>query len=146
MAEGFARHFGAGVINAASAGLSSTHAIAKETIEVMLEKGIDLTDQFPKDYDAGLAASYDIVVNISGFALPLSNGPILTEWVVEDPFGDSEAVHRRVRDDIERRVRRLIADVKRNGTLTNHEPVGQRIASIAGRRPRLWDRITRLLL
>jgi arsenate reductase (thioredoxin) len=143
MAEGFARHLGVGVINAASAGLSSTHAIAPETVSVMLEKGIDIRDQFPKDYEPGLAGNYDIIVNISGFELPLARGPVLTEWIVRDPYGNGEDVHRRVRDEIERLVRQLIADVERNGALTQHRPHGQRIAPNESRRARLWERITR---
>lgn len=142
MAEGFARHLGPGIINAASAGLSSTNAIAPETIGVMLEKGIDIRDQFPKDYEPGLAGNYDIIVNISGFELPLSNGPVLAEWIVKDPYGYGEDVHRRVRDEIEQLVRQLIGDIERNGVPTEPQSLGQRIAP-PSRRPRLWERITR---
>ncbi len=143
MAEGFARHYGAGVVNAASAGLAATHSIARETREAMLEKNIDLSDQFPKDFEPGVAAKYDVVVNISGFLLPAFHGPELIEWEIHDPYGDDISVHREVRDEIERRVKRLVDDLRENGTVSEYHAVGQRIASEVTRKPRLWQRFTR---
>ena len=140
MAEGFARHYGAGIINPASAGLAAIHSIARETRDAMLEVGVDLSDQFPKDFEPAIAAKYDVVVNMSGFLLPPYPGnpdplPELLEWEVQDPYGDDISVHRKVRDDIEGRVKRLIDNLK--------HPVGQRIAPASVRKTGLWQRFTR---
>ncbi len=143
IAEGFARQFGAGVINAASAGLSSTNRIARETTEVMLERGINISDQFPKDFEPGFAASYDVIVNMSGFDLPPVRGPVVTEWAIRDPYGEELGVHRAVRDEIEVNVRALIVDLETNGTVTQRPVVGQRIAARTVRIPRLWQRFTK---
>jgi arsenate reductase len=143
MAEGFARHLGSQVINPASAGLARANTIARETQEVMLEKGIDLSEQFPKDFEPIIASSYDIVVNISGFLLPPFQGPELLEWEVQDPYGEALSVHRRVRDEIERRVKRMIVDLQHGETGAEHPPDGQRIASMNERKPRLWQRFTK---
>jgi arsenate reductase (thioredoxin) len=145
MAEGFARHYGSDVMLASSSGLSSTHAVARDTIDVMTEKGVDISSHFPKDFDAGFAANFDVIVNISGFELPPVKGPLLLEWRIRDPFGEELAVHRQVRDEIEDRVKSLVADLGRNGTVTDFGPVGQRIAPGMLRRPRLWQRFTRWL-
>ena len=143
MAEGFARHYGTGIVNAASAGLAAATGIAPETRAAMAEKGIDLVDHFPKDFEAAVAARYDVVVNISGYVLPALDGPVVLEWEIEDPYGEPIAFHRQVRDEIDRRVKELIETVARDGILADAEPVGQRIASDVGRRPRLWQRFTK---
>ncbi len=144
LAEGFARHYGAGIINVASAGLSSTNTVARETIDVMLERGLDISDHFPKDFEPGLAAKYDIIVNISGFILPPVEGPLILEWDVRDPYGSELKFHRQIRDQIEARVKALIADIQENGKVTAHS-VGQRIAPEEMRRPRIWQRFTKWL-
>ncbi len=143
LAEGFARHYGAGVVNVASAGLSSTNTVARETLEVMMEKGVDLSEHFPKDFEPGIAAQYDVIVNISGFVLPHVEGPVILEWNVRDPYGSELKVHRRIRDEIEDRVKALIADIKENGRVTERLSVGQRIAPEELRRPRIWQRFTK---
>jgi arsenate reductase len=140
MAEGFARLYGADVINAASAGLAATTSIAAETQEAMREKGVSLSDQFPKDFEPAIAATYDVVVNISGFLLPPVEGPVVLEWKVEDPYGDPLPVHRKVRDNIEERVLNLIAEIRRNGSVKTDAARGQRIAAEIVRRPGLWQR------
>ncbi len=145
MAEAFARQFGSDCVNAASAGLACGQSVDRQTIEVMRERGIEMTDQFPKDYEAGLAEQYDLVVNISGFELPPLQRPQLVEWLVQDPLGEQQQVHRRVRDEIERRVKKLIEDIRRGTPVAGDVAVGQRIAPNPSRRPGLWRRFTRLL-
>jgi arsenate reductase len=141
MAEGFARHLGADVINAASAGLSPTSTIAADTIAAMAEVGVDINDQFPKEFDYRLANTYDIIVNISGFDLPPMEKPLVTEWEVADPYYEDMSIFREVRGDIEKRVRRLIDDIRRNGTLTE-DLVSQCAADDKSRKPGLWQRLT----
>lgn len=145
MAEAFANSYGAGIVNAGSAGLCATHSIARETFEVMQEKGISLVEHFPKDFEPSLAARYDIVVNISGFELPPVAGAQVVEWDIRDPNGAELSIHRNVREEIEAHVRCLIEDLRENGQITRREwpdSVGQRIAPNAARRPRLWQRFT----
>jgi arsenate reductase len=141
MAEGFARHLGAGVINAASAGLSPTPTIAGDTIAAMAEVGVDINDQFPKEFDYRLAGTYDIIVNMSGFDLPAMDNVLVTEWQVADPYYEEMSVFRDVRADIEKRVRRLIEDIRTNGTLTE-DLVTAREADDKSRKPGLWQRLT----
>jgi arsenate reductase len=135
MAEGFARHLGADVINAASAGLSPTQTVAGDTIAAMAEVGIDINDQFPKEFDHRLAGTYDIIVNMSGFDLPAMEKALVTEWRVADPYYEAMSVFREVRGDIEQRVRRLIEDIRSNGTLT--EDLAEKSRKLG-----LWQRLT----
>ncbi len=143
MAEAFARHHAPTILNPASAGLAATHFIAPDTRRVMLEKGITLDDQFPKDFDPVAASKYDIVVNISGFLLPPFQGPALLEWNITDPFNEDITIHREVRDEIERRVLSMIKDLQQNGVVAEYRVDGQRIAPELARKPRLWQRFTK---
>jgi protein-tyrosine-phosphatase len=113
MAEGFARHYGNDVLVASSSGLMPTEIIVRETIACMREKGVDLTDQFPKRYNPDETGSLDLIVNMSGYYLP---EPILApvrNWIVRDPIGQSEEVYRECRDNIERQVMQLILQLRR---------------------------------
>jgi arsenate reductase len=145
MAEAFARKLGSDCVNVASAGLACGQSVARQTIEVMRERGIEMTDHFPKDYEVGLAEQYDLVVNISGFELPPLQHPQLVEWIVQDPLGEPQQVHRRVRDEIEQHVTKMIEDIRRGRPVASDVAVGQRIAPNQSRRPGLWRRFTRLL-
>jgi arsenate reductase len=137
MAEGFGRALGAGVIEAASAGLSPTPTVASDTIAAMAEKGIDISTQFPKEFQYKPASAYDVIVNMSGFDLPHMEKATVVEWDVRDPFYEGIAVFREVRDDIERRVRELIDDIREHGTVMNSQ-----IVSYPGKKPGLWQRFT----
>ena len=113
MAEGFANCYGKDVLNAESAGLSPTAFVAKETIDTMQEKNIDLSAHYPKRFDPLLAKDFDLIVNMSGFHLP---GKMSSrEWKVTDPFGQSATVYRQSCNDIENRVMQLILELRRSG-------------------------------
>jgi len=113
MAEGFANHFGSDVLVAASAGLSPMPQIVKPTVDVMAERGIDISDHLPSWFEPALAAHYDMVVNMSGFRLPGQPPKQLIEWKVEDPFMKSMIVYRKVRDDLEMKVMQFIVRLRR---------------------------------
>lgn len=112
MAEAFARTYGSDVMEAHSAGLLPAMAIPPETRKVMAEKNIDLADQFPKAFDLVRPSTFDLVVNLSGHRLPGRDWKSLREWKMRDPIGESEAVHRQVRDQIENLVMALVLELR----------------------------------
>jgi arsenate reductase len=113
MAHAFARAYGADVIDAASAGVSPAVNIPDITHRVMRDKGLSLDGHFPKDIaTAGAAAA--IVVNMSGVPLRGLPAAVTREWKVEDPIGKKDAVHERVRDEIERLVMALILELRQS--------------------------------
>ena len=67
MAEGFARHFGQGRIEAHSAGMEPSR-LNPFAVAVMREKGIDISGQQSKAFDWDLARQMDIVVTVCGHA------------------------------------------------------------------------------
>jgi arsenate reductase len=112
MAEAFARAYGQDALVAASAGLTPAIAVASDTVRAMAEKAIDLGGQFPKStYHMG-RSKFDLVVNMTGFALPDGIGATVLEWRVPDPVSMKYEKHREVRDEIERLVMNLILKLR----------------------------------
>ena len=113
MAEGFARAYGLVVMKAESAGLSPAQTVARGTVRTMAEKNIDISTQFPKRYEAALAAECDLIINMSGFALPGEVTDRVRDWDVLDPIGQSAETYRHVCDEIEILVMDLINELRR---------------------------------
>jgi arsenate reductase len=113
MAEGFANHYGADVLQATSAGLAPMQSIPAPTVEAMNELNVDVSTHVPRLYDPFEVSDYDIVVNMSGFRLPGPQPKELIEWIVTDPIGAPMDTYRLTRSELEQRVMRLILDLRR---------------------------------
>ncbi|MGA2271454.1 MAG: arsenate reductase ArsC [Bryobacteraceae bacterium] len=113
MAEAFARVYGADALVAASAGITPAMAIPPDTVRAMAEKQIDLRGQFPKSIRHLGRSQFDLVVNMTGFALPDGIGAPVEEWIVPDPVAMKYEEHCTVRDEIERLVMDLILKLRR---------------------------------
>ena len=113
MAEGFARHYGADVLVAASSGVSPLTTALQETAEIMEEKNVDISGHVPRYFTPIETPRFDIVVNMSGLALPGIQPRELLKWDVKDPYRQGKEAYRVTRDDIENRVMRLILQLRR---------------------------------
>ena len=113
MAEAFARVYGHDALVAASAGLTPAMAVMPDTVRAMAEKEIDLGGQFPKSIRHMGHSQFDLVVNMTGFALPDDMGATIVEWRVPDPVSMKYEEHCEVRDEIERLVMNLILKLRR---------------------------------
>ena len=126
MAEGFARRYGSDVMESASAGLAPAAIVQPLTRKVMLEKNINIDDQFPKDINSITLTGYDLVINMSGRPLPTRLHVEVRSWTVEDPIGRDEPFYYKVRDQIENLVMQLILEfrreAKRAGEVTELPP------------------------
>ena len=122
MAEGFARAYGSDIVEVFSAGLAAAAVIAPETHAVMLEKNIDLGDQFPKHLGLIPPAMLDLVVNISGFPLPPGEWKEVITWDIPDPIGKNEKFHREVRDRIQAKVLELLALLRQRPPAGSPQP------------------------
>jgi len=114
MAEAWARHYAQGGVEAQSAGLYPLGEITEDTLAVMSEKGISLDAQESKSLEAIDWRQVDVLVNLSAWPaasiVPSFTGRRI-EWQVRDPFGESLEVYREVRDELEQRVRALVAEL-----------------------------------
>jgi arsenate reductase len=96
--------------HAISAGTQPGERVHPEVIEAMRERGIDLASARPQRLTDELAASAALLITMGcGDACPNVPGLERDDWPLEDPKGKPAERVREIRDDIERRVRALIA-------------------------------------
>jgi arsenate reductase len=83
-------------------------------VEVMGEVGIDLSDRRPQRLSRELAERADAVVTMGcGDACPFIPGKRYLDWELPDPKGRPIAEVRATRDEIQRRVEALLAELDR---------------------------------
>jgi arsenate reductase (thioredoxin) len=105
MAEAFALQED---LHAESGGTFPSGDIPHEAIEAMDEKGIDLRACRPKLIDPTRLHSFDRVVLLGGMFPPAwREGARVEEWEILNPAGLPLEGYRLVRDDVEKRVKRL---------------------------------------
>ena len=96
---------------AVSAGTQPGTRVHPEVVEAMREVGVDLTNVVPRRLTDDLAAEADILVTMGcGDACPVVPGVERDDWPLDDPKGQSIDRVREIRDDVERRVRGLLAE------------------------------------
>lgn len=115
MAEAFSRAYGSDVLIPASAGLSPASRLPSDTLAAMREKNLDLSQSYPKRLSEDAADEFDLIVNMSGFPLPLRPRTPVREWEVGDPIVMEYEGHCKVRDQIESLVMDLILELRREG-------------------------------
>jgi len=110
MAEAFARLYGGSEVAAYSAGSRPSGRVSPKAIAAMAERGIDLAGHASKGLEAVEQFAFDAVVTMGcGDACPHVRARIRDDWALADPRElDAEGV-RGVRDEIERRVKELLA-------------------------------------
>jgi arsenate reductase (thioredoxin) len=114
MAEAFANILGKDKLVAASAGIKLAAQVNPVVVESMREKDIDISQAKPKLLTIKMANEADLVVTMGCGAADLCPGPFFKEnvdWELEDPKGKSIEKVREIRDEIERRVKQLIAEI-----------------------------------
>jgi arsenate reductase (thioredoxin) len=113
MAEGLARRHAADVIHAESAGLHPLGFIDKIAIAVLAERGVSVEGQRSKGLRDHELSKPHLIINMSGTpGSSLFHGRKFEDWPIEDPFGESMELHRRICDDIETRVKDLAARLR----------------------------------
>ena len=114
MAEGFAEKYGKGKIEALSAGTMPSREINSLVIQVMQEKGIDISKNEPKLITNQMVQEADEVIVMGCSAQGFCPAPLLgkvIDWNLDDPKGKSLEKVREIRDEIERKVKELIEEV-----------------------------------
>jgi arsenate reductase (thioredoxin) len=111
MAEAFANHYGKGKVVAQSAGVKLAEKVNPVAVEVMKEKGIDISANKPKMLTAQMITASDLIVTMGCGVGNVCPGPFLketTDWHLEDPKGQPIEKVREIRDEIEQRVKNLL--------------------------------------
>jgi len=111
MAEAFAKYYGKDVINASSAGTRPSKEVNPVVVQVMKEKGFDISKNKPKSLDIKMIEEAEVVVTMGCGAEGFCSAPLfekVIDWQIEDPKGKPVEKVRQIRDEIERRVLELI--------------------------------------
>jgi arsenate reductase len=96
-----------------SGGSEPADQINPAAVQAMAEVGIDITGQQPKRWTDEMVQAADVVVTMGcGDTCPFVPGRRYEDWTLPDPAGKPVDEVRPVRDEIERRVRRLLAQLQ----------------------------------
>lgn len=116
MAQGFAERLGKGRVEALSAGSRPAPSIDPMAIQVMKEKGIDLSGRRPRDLQTLPPGQihYMVTMGCEETCPGISARKVLA-WEIPDPKGKDLAEYRRVRDLIEGKVRALLESLECGG-------------------------------
>jgi protein-tyrosine-phosphatase len=113
MALGFLLHLAEDRAIGWSGGSEPGTEINPSAVAAMAERGIDITDEYPKPWTDEVVQAADVVITMGcGDACPIFPGKRYEDWVIEDPAGKTIEEIRPIRDEIERRVRHLLDELE----------------------------------
>jgi len=113
MAATFAKKYGRGKVEAESAGTMPANEVNPVVVQVMREKGIDLSANKPKLITNEMVQEADMIIVMGCSAQGFCPAPLLNkviDWGIEDPKGKPIEKVREIRDEIERKVKKLIEE------------------------------------
>jgi arsenate reductase len=112
MAAGLVKLRSAGRIHVRSAGSAPGEQINPAVIEAMIELGVDMSEEFPKPLTDEVVRAADVVITMGcGDACPIYPGKKYDDWRLDDPAGQDMETVRGIRDDLDKRVRKLIGEL-----------------------------------
>ncbi|ABK70953.1 phosphotyrosine protein phosphatase [Mycolicibacterium smegmatis] len=112
MALGYFTHLAGDGAVAWSGGSEPAAEINPVAVAAMAEVGIDITGEYPKPWTDEIVRVADVVITMGcGDTCPVYPGKRYENWELPDPAGQALDAVRPIRDDIEHRVRRLLADL-----------------------------------
>jgi arsenate reductase len=112
MAAGLVKLRSQGRVHVRSAGSAPGGEINPAAVKAMEELGVDLSEEFPKPLTDEVVRAADVVISMGcGDACPIYPGKRYEDWALDDPAGEDLAAVRRIRDELDRRVRTLIAEL-----------------------------------
>jgi arsenate reductase len=98
-----------------SAGSDPAETINPAVVDVLAEVDVDVSREVPKALTDEAVRAADVVVTMGcGDACPVYPGTRYEDWQIEDPAGKRVEDVRRIRDEIDTRVRRLLAELQNN--------------------------------
>jgi arsenate reductase len=123
MAAGWLRFLAGDSVEVRSAGSIPADQVNPAAVAAMAEVGIDITDQTPRILTVDAVEASDVVITMGcGDTCPIFPGKRYLDWDLEDPAGKGLEAVRPIRDEIESRIRGLLADLQTRGPRTPDEP------------------------
>ena len=117
MAAALLAHHSGGRVLVRSAGSEPASSLNPRVVVAMREVGIDISRELPKQLADEYVHAADVVITMGcGDACPIYPGKRYEDWDLEDPAGKDLETVRRIRDEIDGRVRALIAQLSPSRT------------------------------
>ncbi|PZH01469.1 phosphotyrosine protein phosphatase [Streptomyces sp. NTH33] len=112
MAAAFLAHLAGDFVEVRSAGSAPADTVNPSVVRAMREVGIDISAETPKILTADAVRASDVVITMGcGDTCPVFPGRTYLDWTLDDPAGQGVDDVRPIRDEIEDRVRCLLADL-----------------------------------
>jgi protein-tyrosine-phosphatase len=112
MAAALLDHHAAGRVVVRSAGSQPADHLNPAVVEAMAEIGLDISKEFPKPLTDDAVKASDVVITMGcGDECPYFPGKRYLDWKLDDPAGQGIVAVRPIRDDIDTRVRALLAEL-----------------------------------
>jgi arsenate reductase (thioredoxin) len=114
MAAAFANNLGKGRVLAESAGTMLAEHVNPAVVRAMKEKGWDISQSRPRMLDLERAKRADMIITMGCSVAEICPAPLLkysVDWGLKDPRGKSLEEVREIRDEIERRVQKLLSEL-----------------------------------
>jgi protein-tyrosine-phosphatase len=112
MAAGLVKLRSDGRVHVRSAGSDPGEEINPAVVVVMSELGVDMGEEFPKPLTDEVVRAADVVITMGcGDACPIYPGKRYEDWVLDDPASEDVEKVRVIRDEIDARVRQLVAEL-----------------------------------
>ncbi|MEU9575375.1 arsenate reductase ArsC [Streptomyces massasporeus] len=112
MAAAFLTHLAGDRVQVRSAGSAPAATVNPAVVEAMAEVGIDVSAEVPKVLTTEAVQASDVVITMGcGDTCPVFPGKRYLDWELRDPAGQGVDAVRPIRDEIEERIRGLIAEI-----------------------------------
>lgn len=112
MAAAFLTHLAGDKVEVRSAGSAPADTVNPAVVEAMKEVGIDISAEVPKVLTTEAVQSSDVVITMGcGDTCPVFPGKRYLDWQLDDPAGQGVDAVRPIRDEIEQRIRGLLAEL-----------------------------------
>ena len=115
MAAALLNERGAGRVSVRSAGSEPASTLNPGVVEAMKEVGLDISREVPKPLADAFVREADVVITMGcGDSCAIYPGKRYEDWDLEDPAGKDIETVRRIRDEIDIRVRALVERLAAN--------------------------------
>jgi len=105
-------HYARGTVEVLSAGSEPGDQINPAVAQILIERGLDPSHEFPKPLTDSVARAADVIVTMGcGDACPFYPGTRYLDWELTDPAGRPLEEVRPILDEIDRRVQALLAEL-----------------------------------
>jgi arsenate reductase len=112
MAAALLDHHAMGRVIVRSAGSQPADQLNPAVVAAMAELGLDISKEFPKPLTDEAVKASDVVITMGcGDECPYFPGKQYLDWELDDPAGQGIDAVRPIRDEIDARVRALLADL-----------------------------------